>query len=44
VTCNNPASSCPSMACPLGRQGPCTDQDSPGGLCSSDPPGCGMCL
>jgi hypothetical protein len=44
VTCNNPASSCPSMACPVGSQGPCTDEGTAGGLCTSDPPGCGMCL
>lgn len=44
VSCNNPASSCPSMACPMGVLGPCTDQGSAGGLCSSDPAGCGLCV
>jgi hypothetical protein len=43
VTCSN-ANSCPSMACPVGSQGPCTDQGSAGGLCNSDPPGCSKCL
>lgn len=44
VTCSNPATSCPSRSCPMSTGGPCTDDGTAGGLCSSDPPGCGLCL